>query len=81
MNEFDNQYITRLLPGLQRFEVAALLRYYGKLPRGLQVEVHRTQTDIMRTRSQERVAEKKGEYAYALFLQAIAQGRPAQNVR
>jgi len=75
MKQCDNQYIARLLPGLQRFEVAALCRYYGKLPRELQVEVHRLQTDIMRTRSPEREAGKQGEYAFALFLQAIAQVR------
>ena len=75
MKDCDKQYITRLIPALQRFEIAALCRYYGKLPRELQVEVHRVQTDIMRTRSKERITEKHGEYAYALFLQAIAQVR------
>lgn len=75
MKECDQQYIGKLIPKLQRFEIAALCRYYSKLPRDLQVDVHRVQTDIMRTRSQERIAEKHGEYAYATFLQAIAQVR------
>lgn len=75
MKDCNKQYINQLIPGVQRFETAALIRYYGKLPRELQVEVHRVQTDIMRTRSKERVTEKQAEFAYALFLQAIAQVR------
>ena len=75
IKQCDNQYITRLMPGLKRFEVAAICRYYCKLPRDLQVEVHRLQTDIMRTRSPERETGKYGEYAFALFLQAITQIR------
>jgi hypothetical protein len=75
MKEFDDLYIARLMPGLQRFEATALIRFYGKLPRGLQVEVHRVQTDIMRTRSSERIAGKQGEFAFATLLQAIAQVR------
>jgi hypothetical protein len=75
MVNVDQEYIRTLLPRLQRFEYSALCRFYAKLPLLVQVDVHSTQTDIMRTRSGEKQQGKLAEFAFACFVQAIEQIR------
>jgi hypothetical protein len=75
MKEVDQEYIKSLLPRLQRFEYGALIRYYEKLSIAMQVEVHRVQTDILRTRSNERQPGKQAEFTFVCFLHAIDQIR------
>lgn len=75
MPQYDLQYVASLVPAISRHEYGAICRYYAKLPRLLQIEVHSLHTAIMRTRSNERREGKQPEYIYATFVQAVAQIR------
>lgn len=75
MPQYDIKYVASLIPAISRQDYGGVCRYYAKLPRLMQIEVHSLHTAIMRTRGHERLKDKQAEFIYATFVQAVAQLR------